>query len=150
MINHNGYRITDTPRRASLYYSAQTEKIPPGIAKRERKIKFRVVFYVTLGMVLVYAVMDLWLFAIQPLFTNVSDQIHYGDSKVFMMGAPVGHGKPGEISRFIAEDNHGEIIVVEVVGKQYTVYTVETITAKEQRVVTLDVKDVNNDGRPNL
>ena len=59
MINPNGYRITDAPRRASLYYSIQTDKIPSGMPERERKIRFRVIFYLTLGMVIIYAIMAL-------------------------------------------------------------------------------------------
>jgi len=87
------------------------------------------------------------MFVVEPTVTNVSDQWHYGDAKVFLMGADVGHGG---FSRFIAEDNHGDVIVVEVVEKKYTVNTVETITSKNQRVVTLEVKDMNDDGKPDL
>src|SRR5437879_185738 len=98
----NNYRITDAPRRASRYYSQRTDKIPPGMPKREARMKFRVVFFGILGMVIVLSCMDVWVLVVEPAITDVYNQWHMGDAKVFLIGADVGHGG---FSRFIADDN---------------------------------------------
>ena len=72
----SNYRITDTPRRVSLYYSQQTDKIPPGMPKRERQIRFRVTACLIVGMIIVYAIMTAWIFVLEPAIIDVTDQWH--------------------------------------------------------------------------
>ena len=73
-------------------------------------------------------------------------QWHYGDNRVSVFGADVGHGG---VSRFIAFEDGEEIVIVEAVAKKYTVYTIP-VTAAVNQLVTLSVSDVNNDGKPDL
>ena len=73
-------------------------------------------------------------------------QWHYGDNRVSVFGADVGHGG---VSRFIAFEDGSEIVVVEVIAKKYTVYTIP-VTAAANQLVSLSVSDVNNDGKPDL
>src|SRR5258708_20285330 len=114
--------------------------------KRERKIKFRVVFGFTIGMLIVYAVMALWVFVGERFINKLIIQWHYGDRRVSLFGADVGHGG---VSRFIAFEDESEIVVVEVVAKRYTVYTIP-VTAAPNQLITLSVADVNGDGKPDL
>jgi hypothetical protein len=147
--NPNNFRITDTPRRASLYYSNQTEKIPPGMPKRERRMRFRVTFFGILGMVIVYAVVTFWVFVVEPTIANVSNQWHAGDGKVTSLVYDFHHG--GE-STLIGMDYHGQITIIELVGEKATMYRGANFIGSDRlsHVVSLSVQDVNDDGLPDL
>jgi hypothetical protein len=139
-------------RRATVghdvsYDDKKTEALPK--PKRIRKRRKSMVPYFLLGVCIVFACYLLWSLVLVPWYTSISDQWHYGDAKVFLTGADVGHGG---YSRFLADDNQGDIIVVEVVNKKFTVYTASTLYGEtgKQRIVTVEVKDVNNDGKPDL
>ena len=81
-----------------------------------------------------------------PFWHGLQVQWHYGDNRVSVFGADVGHGG---VSRFIAFEDGEEIVIVEAVAKKYTVYTIP-VTASANQLVTLSVSDVNNDGKPDL
>jgi len=81
-----------------------------------------------------------------PWWHGVQVQWHYGDGRVSVIGADVGHGG---VSRFIAFDNDGEIVIVEVVQKKYAVYSIPA-NIQPGQLVTLSFADVNHDGKPDL
>jgi hypothetical protein len=129
------------------YYDRPTEELkrpPPRIAARPHRMSFRA-FFVT-GMLITLTLWALAIYVVIPWWNGIVDQWHYGDAKVFLTGADVGHGG---YSQFLADDNAGMIVVVEIVNQKYTVYSATTLvgTNADHRIVTLDIRDVNNDGK---
>jgi hypothetical protein len=86
----------------------------------------------------------LWTLWVVPTATNISTQWHYGDAKASVMSADVGRG----MEEFIAFTDKGHIVVLEI-GKTYQGYTAN-ISVTGSHLVTLAVKDVNMDGKPDL
>src|SRR5205807_10625431 len=103
-------------------------------------------FWVGLGMLFCLAIWTGWTMVVAPWWHGLDVQWHYGDGRVSVFGADVGHGG---VSRFIAFEDGEEIVIVEAVAKKYTVYTIP-VTAASGQLVTLSVSDVNNDGKPDL
>lgn len=99
-----------------------------------------------IGMCIVILLLILWTMVIVPWWHGLQVQWHYGDNRVCVFGADVGHGG---VSRFISFEDGTEIIVVEYVAKKYTVYTI-AVTAQPNQLITLSVADVNGDGKPDL
>src|SRR6266849_5069926 len=139
-----GRRLPVTPRD---YHSAETEPLiyvePPRRTPWKR--------YFGLGMFLFLAGFLIWNLWIVPTYTNLQTQWHYGDARVSVLMEDVGHGG---VSGFLAFDNGGEVIVVEIVGKpaRYIVYSGLTLIGSDSanRVVNMRVEDVNGDGKPDL
>jgi hypothetical protein len=131
--------------RDASYYDHKTEAIPPpALPYRRRRIRLKAWFFT--GMVIMLSLWSVATFLIIPWWDGVVSQWHYGDARVFLTGADVGHGG---YSRFLADDNAGEITIVEIVNKKYTAYTAETLVGPgaDRRVVTLSLQDVNHDGK---
>ena len=76
----------------------------------------------------------------------MTTQWHYGDARVSVVDANVGHGG---VSRFIAFDEQGDITIIEVVRKNYQVY-IGAVVSGGNLVVSLEIVDVNHDGKPDL
>src|SRR4051812_43633780 len=95
----NGYQLTETPRRASRYYDAQTEALPVR-PQRPHRAGAPTVFYFGIGMFIVIGALLVFQQVITPAANQLSDQWHYGDARITQLDADVGHGG---ISRFIAE-----------------------------------------------
>jgi hypothetical protein len=104
-------------------------------------------FYFGAGMCLFLLVYTVWNALVIPWWTGINNQWHYGDSKVFDLSADVGHGG---VSHFVAFDSQDEVIIIEVVKKKYIVYPIAELTGSERRMVTLEIVDVNHDGKPDL
>ncbi|MGI9059010.1 MAG: hypothetical protein ACR2H5_10570 [Ktedonobacteraceae bacterium] len=85
-------------------------------------------------------------FFVLPWTHSLQVQWHYGDERVSVFGADVGHGG---VSRFISFEEGQEIVVVEVLAKKYTVYTIP-VSGADHQLVTLSVQDVNHDGKLDL
>src|SRR5258708_2915088 len=119
-MHPNGYRITDLPRRASRYYSQRTDKIPSGMPKREAKIKFRVVFFGLVGMVIVYSIIYFWVFVVEPTVTNVDNQWHTGDQRISTTSGNVHAG--GKTVFISFQDENKQIVVITCEKGKYTVY----------------------------
>ncbi len=103
-------------------------------------------FWVGIGMLFC---LGIWMgisFVVLPWWHGLQIQWHYGDNRVSVFGADVGHGG---VSRFIAFEDGSEIVIVEAVSKKYTVYTIP-VNATAGQLVSLSVSDVNNDGKPDL
>jgi hypothetical protein len=134
-----------TVGRDVTYDDRKTEVIPvPVIPRKRRRIRLKAWFLT--GMVIMSSLWLLGMYVVIPWYEGIVSQWHYGDAKVFLTGADVGHNG---FSRFIADDNAGEIIIVECVGKKYTAYTAETLVGpgSDHRIVTLEIRDVNHDGK---
>ena len=150
--DYEEYEPPQPKRRASRAYDLQTERLPvprQTIAPPTRRLKKRSRNLLTpfgVGMLLVVLVFVLWNMVVMPWWHGLEVQWHYGDQRVSVFGADVGHGG---VSRFIAFEDGEEIVVVEVVAKKYTVYTI-ALTAQPNQLITLSVSDVNGDGKPDL
>ena len=143
------YDITKTPRKAAKYYQVRTEQVPhERLEKQEdpQHSKGRFMFSLGLGMCLFISGVILWNMVVVPWWHGVAVRWEYGVNQVSVFGADVGHGGT---SRFIAFDNDNEIIIVEVIQKSYSVYTIPT-GSQQNRLVTLTFRDVNNDGKLDL
>ncbi len=150
--DYEEYEPPQPKRRASRAYDLPTEHVPinrqttgvPVVVRKKRPRNLLTPFGV--GMLLVVIVFILWNMVVVPWWHGLEVQWHYGDERVSVFGADVGHGG---VSRFIAFEDGEEIVVVEVVAKKYTVYTI-ALTAAPNQLITLSVSDMNGDGKPDL
>ena len=142
--------VPPTPKRRATagqdvtYYERQTEARPRQQAPPEKKHHY--LFWVGIGML---ACLGIWMgitMIVLPWWHGLQVQWHYGDNRVSVSGADVGHGG---VSRFIAFEDGSEIVVVEVIAKKYTVYTIP-VTAAPHQLITLSIADANGDGKPDL
>lgn len=109
------------------------------------------------GLVL-FSMMSGWiaLTALGNWWQTTQDDWHYGRPRTFHLDANVGHGTASHPdSHFIAVNLHQKIIVIEFPGDDPThakMYIGPTLLGPGEDVtpVTLSVKDVNGDGRPDL
>jgi hypothetical protein len=100
-------------------------------------------------MCIVVLLLFVWNMVIAPTIQAVENQWHYGDAKVSVFTADVGHGG---VSEFLAFDKNGQIAIIEMVGHTVTVYSTGSLIGNDRlsRVITLSVADVNHDGKPDL
>jgi hypothetical protein len=84
------------------------------------------------------------------------DDVTYGTPRTFQLDAIVGHNNDSQTSptHFIAENLHDKIIVVEIpagdISKSRS-FAITTLTqGSELTPVTIELRDVNADGRPDL
>src|SRR5439155_1214941 len=132
--------VPPTPKRRATagydvtYSERQTEAAPQQHAP---PAKHHYLFWVGLGMLVC---LSIWMgisLVVLPWWHGLQVQWHYGDNRVSVFGADVGHGG---VSRFIAFEDGEEIVIVEAVAKKYTVYTIP-VTAAANQLVTLSVSD---------
>jgi hypothetical protein len=77
----------------------------------------------------------------------LSDHLTYGDYPTTHLTANFGHGG---LSHVVAFMNGQNAEIIELVGtNQANVYAVK-VSSSEQRIVTLEVQDVNGDGKPDI
>jgi hypothetical protein len=138
------------PQRASLNQSVDitTEDIKKLPAKREET---HWLFYAGLGMTLFLIGYIVATSLVIPFFTGIGNHWQYGQAGLSQYDFNVGHGG---ISHFIAQDDNGTLIIIEIV--EAGVYPSHVYTGKDlavhtgNRVVTLSLVDVNHDGLPDL
>jgi len=103
------------------------------------------------GMVLTLALWWMGATLLVPWGIGIMDQWDYGTARLSQLDANVGHGG---ISHFIAQYDNGQVIVIEFRGgdptKARTFSQLVLGTDQTLRVVTLEVRDINNDGKPDL
>jgi len=143
-------RASATVGRDVTFAEHQTTQSPAIVRKtpvvpREKR-NTHILVPIGIGMLLFLAGWLLLTTVIQPWIHGLQVQWKYGDQHISLFGADVGHGG---VSRFIAFENGGEIVIVEVVQKKYAVYTIP-VSGADNRIVTLSVSDVNGDGKLDL
>jgi hypothetical protein len=106
---------------------------------------------VMFGCLFVLGVVIVWNMVIVPWWTNLTDQYHYGDSRIIRTRLNVGHGGQDE---FLSFDNNGQITVIDIpqghIEKTHIYVVANLINNQESKLVTLHVSDINNDSRPDL
>jgi len=92
-----------------------------------------------------------------PWWQGITDQWEYGTSRTFQLDGVVGHqDSTAHPTHFLAFDLHGRVIVIEIPGGDTTktrIYAGGALIGsgdKEHRVITLEIRDVNADGKPDL
>ena len=117
--------------------------------------KLHWLFFVGLAMIMMIAG---WT-AINLLGTwwqTHQDDVTYGNPRTYQLDAVVGHNNDSQTSptHFIAENLHDKIIVVEIPAGDISKSRSYAITAlaagSELTPVTVELRDVNADGRPDL
>ncbi|HYT45089.1 MAG TPA: FG-GAP repeat protein [Methylomirabilota bacterium] len=131
-----GQDYTFSERRTEQYPRQQA---PP-------KKRHHYLFWIGLGMCFFLGIWTLWSMVVSPWIHGIELQWHYGDNRISVFGADVSHGG---VSRFVVFEDGQEIVIVEVVAKKYTVYTIP-FTGIPGKLVTLSVADVNGDGKLDL
>ncbi len=144
--SHYSTPVLKARATATAGYTQTTHSIPAPVAKPVKRSN-SFLFSAGVGMCIVVALLFIWNMVIAPFIHSLDLQWHYGDTRVYeLTGEDVGHGG---ISRFIAFSADNEIVVGEVVNKQYSVYIIPTATV-QNKLVTLSLRDVNGDGKPDL
>jgi len=132
------------------YYDRPTEELkrpPPKHVTRPRRTSFRS-FFIT-GMLIMLTLWAIFTYIIIPWWNSVTTRWDYGTSKVAVSYGNAGHGG---VSMFISFEGTGnQIIVIECVGNKYKVYSGPVIESLgERKVVTVQLIDINNDGKLDL
>ncbi len=128
------------------YYSAQTQ--PMLFIEEKPRTPWRRYFIV--GMLVVLAGITLWQMVVAPFIQGLEDQWHYGDARVAVLYANVGHQGS---STFMAFDDNSQVVVIELPGSARLpvhIYHLASVTGAGHAVITLRVQDVNADGKPDL
>lgn len=86
---------------------------------------------------------------------TVQDDLHYGRPRTYQCDARVGHGDAHTPSHFLALNLHKQVEVIELPGGDATkarVYIGPTLVGDGQDLtpVTLEFRDVNRDGKPDM
>jgi hypothetical protein len=114
-------RASATAGHDVTFYERETKQQPtPSISPVRPRNKPHIFTYFGIGMVIMLLLYMAWVMVVVPWWTGVQVQWHYGDTRISLMRADVGHGGT---SRFIAFDSGGDIVIVEVVARKYLVYT---------------------------
>lgn len=88
-------------------------------------------------------------------WTRYQDDLHYGRPRTYQTDARVGHDDADTPSHFIALNLHGHIEVIECPGADCTkavVYVGPVLFGDGQDLApaTLEFRDVNHDGKPDM
>jgi hypothetical protein len=88
-------------------------------------------------------------------YQNVQNDWTYGQQRHFEINAVVGHSdSPAHPSHFTAENNNGQIIVIELPGGNVAkakIYQIETVPGNAGNPpVKLSFQDMNGDGKPDM
>ena len=85
-----------------------------------------------------------------PWWTGIQDHWTYGEQRITQLDANVGHGG---VSHFIAQYYQGHLLVIELPpdpSKHMQAYALPIGLFKTPPVLSLSVKDFNQDGKPDL
>ncbi len=93
--------------------------------------------------------------ALTSWYQGVQDDLTYGTKRHFEIDTVVGHlDSPQHPSHFTAENNNGQIMVIELPGGEVAkakIYQIETVPGNTGNPpVTLSFQDVNGDGKPDM
>ncbi|SRR6266566_2061094 len=157
-------RYVDIPRRQSQLPPPPTRQRPrqqaiseDGEQGRETKQKRKVHWLVFAGLALLIMIVG-WtainLFA--TWWQMHTDDVMYGNPRTFQLDAVVGHNNdlPTSPTHFIALNLHDKIIVVEIPAGEISKsrsFAITTLTQGSALTpVTIELRDVNADGKPDL
>jgi len=135
-------------RQQPIYEDGQEQSV-----KTRRKLHW--LFFVGLAMLIVIVG---WygLSSLSTWWQMHQDDVTYGNPRTYQLDAVVGHNNDSQTSptHFIAENLHDKIIVVEIPAGDISKSRSYAITAlaagSELTPVTVELRDVNADGRPDL
>jgi hypothetical protein len=154
-------RYVDVPPRSSRHaqlssqrerYSDNYEGAPPRASVRARRLHW----FVWLGVVV--CVMLFGWIALSQLGAWIQakqDDLTYGQVRHFDVNAVVGHNdSPTNPSHFTAENNNGDIFVIELPGgdsSKARIFQITTIPGNDGNPpVRISFQDVNRDGKPDM
>src|SRR6266567_6687634 len=145
------YNSTPATTQTSIppgYYSAQTEPLYI-VEDKPRPVWKR---YFVVGMLIVLAGIAFWQMVVAPFIQGLEDQWHYGDARVAVLYANVGHQGS---STFMAFDDNGQVMVVEIPESARVpphIYHLASVLGdgREHKIITLRIADANGDGKPDL
>jgi hypothetical protein len=157
---------SSTPRRqqATIKNTTASQQRPartttpqqPKEARPKRKRNVHWLFYVGVGMI---ASLVLWMAGSTALAwgRQVSDNLTYGNPRTYQTDAVVGHGDSAQKpSHFMAMNLNRQAVIVEFKGgdpSKAAVYVAPiyiTGNGGDQAPVTLEFRDVTNDGKPDM
>ncbi|MDQ2906087.1 MAG: VCBS repeat-containing protein [Chloroflexota bacterium] len=137
--------------------STTTEALPQDRQRSHRRrhvlpsLSGRTLLYLGVGMLVMLALCLVVVPWTLSVFTSLSDHWTYGTDRISHLSVNVGHSGPSE---FLAEDLHGQILVIEFPAadpSKVHVYQVAMLPDESTpSAVTLTVQDVNHDGKPDL
>ncbi|MDQ2905836.1 MAG: hypothetical protein M3Y81_20125 [Chloroflexota bacterium] len=134
-----------------------TDDLPQERARSHRRgrvlpsLSGRTLLYLGVGMLVMLALCLVVVPWTLSVLTSLSDHWTYGTDRISHLSVNVGHGGPSEL---LAEDLHGQILVIEFPAadpSKVHVYPVAMLPDESTpSAVTLTVQDVNHDGKPDL
>jgi len=134
--------------RQPIYEDVQEQPV-----KTRRKLHW--IFFVGLA-ILIMIVGWYGLSVLSTWWQTHQDDVAYGNPRTYQLDAVVGHNNDSQTSptHFIAENLHDKIIVVEIpagdVSKSRSYAITALTTGSESTPVTIELRDVNADGKPDL
>jgi hypothetical protein len=149
-------RYVDVPPRKSRQSLLPLEReryreANEGTPQRGQRTRFHPLVWI--GVFGVFLVLGWFgLNAFTNWYQGVQDDLTYGKQRHFEINAVVGHSdSPTNPSHFTAENNNGQIIVIELPGgnvNKARIYQIETVPGNAGNPpVKLSFQDVNGDGR---
>jgi len=157
-------RYVDIPRRQSQRPPTPAQQRPrqqaiseDGEQGREAKQKRKIHWLVFLGLSMIVMLFGWYALSMLGTWWQIhTDDVTYGNPRTFQIDAVVGHDNdsPTSPTHFIAENLHDKIIVVEIpagdISKSRS-FAITTLTqGSELTPVTIELRDVNADGKPDL
>ncbi len=153
-------RYVDVPKRSSRQQQLPPERerhteeyaTVPHSARQGRRVHPLAWF----GMFGVFLVLGWFgLNAVTNWYQGVQNDWTYGQQRHFEINAVVGHGdSQTNHSHFTAENNNGQIIVIELPGGNVSkakIYQIETVPGNNGNPpVKLSFQDMNGDGKPDM
>ena len=146
-------RYVDVPKRSSRQTLLPPERERPTEEYEIKPQRVRLHLLAWVGIFGVFLVLGWFgLNALTNWYQSVQDDWTYGKQRHFEINAVVGHGdSPTNPSHFTAENNNGQIIVIELPGNNVSkakIYQIETVPGNAGNPpVKLSFQDVNGDGR---
>jgi len=153
---HSGYVLPKAvPRRSSRQ---QAHQVPPQQVSQEKQVspprRLRWMLILGIGMCVMLV---LWILGsiLLTWWHDKQDDLTYGRPRTFQTDAVVGHNDASTPSHFIAINLHRQIEVLECPGgdcSKAVVYVGPLLIGADQDLdpVTLEFKDVNRDGKPDM
>ncbi len=153
---HSGYTLAKAvPRRSSRQQAQQA--LPQQVSQEKQISPSRRLHWVLILGIGMCVMLALWILGSVLLtwWHSKRDDLTYGRPRTFQTDAAVGHNDATTPSHFIAINLHRQIEVLECPGgdcSKAVVYVGPLLIGLDQDLdpVTLEFKDVNRDGKPDM